>query len=99
MVLASVHLQLQAEYGKATVVDHVGADHEVHIAFTPGWLRGRSFDPPTAIDRIVTYALDPTGDCSCEWHMTGRIARRDEQYGNSLCLFHGVSTDEPKEMA
>ena len=45
-VLASVHLNIQAEYAKATVVDHVGSSHDVHIGFTPEHLTGIAFDPP-----------------------------------------------------
>jgi len=88
-VLASVHLDIQAAYAKAKVTDHMGHVNEVFVGFTPEWLTGnRALDPPTGVEKIVTLALDATGDCSCIWTRIGRTPPRDEQYGNGLCLFH-----------
>lgn len=95
-LLGSVSLDIQAEYAVANITDHLDGKHRVSIAFTPGWLKGTSFDQPTGIDRIVTYALDPTGDCQCSWHPTSRTPPRDEQYGESMCIFHSTSfIDDP----
>lgn len=97
-LLGSIHLNITHDYATAGVKDITGRETRVTVAFSPGALGGRVYDSPTGIDKIVTCALDADQSCTCEWHPTARIAPRDEQYGNSLCLFHGVhSLDVPIE--